>query len=119
MPVNRSHSMSLGYAPQQMPDATSSATIDALMDMDAAAITYSAADSDVVPPVAVYPQFPSIPSGTDVDESVKARSAPESLSEALTVTMSLSAAKTWRFSPGLRNGRPVRYLKVISVLKNR
>jgi hypothetical protein len=95
---------------------------------------YSAADGDVVPPIAVYPQFPSIPGGTDVYdvaefdvlvtasgevESVRARRAPASIAEALTVTTSLSAAKTWRFRPGLRNGEPVRYLHVVSILKNR
>jgi hypothetical protein len=93
---------------------------------------YSAADSDVIPPVAVYPQFPSIPSGTDAEdvaqfdvlvtesgevESVRARGVPTSLSDAMTMTMSLSAAKTWRFRPGLLNGEPVKYLHVVSMLK--
>jgi hypothetical protein len=95
---------------------------------------YSAADSDVVPPVAVYPQFPSIPSGTDAQdvaqfdvlvtetgevESVRAHGVPTTLSDAMTMTISLSAAKTWRFRPGLLNGEPVKYMHVISILKNR
>jgi hypothetical protein len=95
---------------------------------------YSAADSDVVPPVAVYPQFPSIPSGTDAQDvaqfdvlvtetgdvaSVRAHGVPTTLSDAMTMTMSLSAAKTWRFRPGLLNGEPVKYMHVISILKNR
>jgi hypothetical protein len=95
---------------------------------------YSAADADVVPPVAVYPQFPSIPSGTSAEdvaqfavlvtetgevESVRARGVSASLSDTMTMTISLSAAKTWRFRPGLRNGEPVKYLHVISILKNR
>ena len=95
---------------------------------------YSAADSDVVPPVAVYPQFPTIPSGTNAEnvaqfdvlvmangevESVRARGVSESLSDTMIMTMSLSAAKTWRFRPGLRNGEPVKYMHVISILKNR
>ena len=97
-------------------------------------IIYSAADGDVVPPAAVYPQFPSIPSGTDPDdvaefdivvtefgevESVRARQAPASIADALTMTVSLSAAKTWLFRPGLKNGEPVKYRTVISILKNR
>ena len=95
---------------------------------------YSAADNDVMPPVAIYPQFPSIPAGTEAKdvaefdvivtesgevESVRARQSPASLGDALKMTMSLSAAKTWRFRPGVRNGEPVKYRTVISILKSR
>jgi hypothetical protein len=95
---------------------------------------YSAADGDVVPPVAVYPRFPSTyPPGTTAEdlaefevivsptggvESVKARRAPHHISEALRVTMSLSAAKTWRFRPGLKDGEPVTYRHIIRILNN-
>jgi hypothetical protein len=51
-------------------------------------------------------------------ESVRARRVPVTMAEALRVTMSLSAAKTWRFRPGLKDGEPVRYRQVIRVLKN-
>jgi len=95
---------------------------------------YSADDDDVIPPVAVYPQFPTTfpPGITQNDfaefevivlptggvESVRARRVPVTMAEAVRVTMSLSAAKTWRFRPGLKDGEPIKYRQVIRVLKN-
>jgi hypothetical protein len=95
---------------------------------------YSADDDDVIPPVAVYPQFPTVfpPGITQSDfaefevivlptggvESVRARRVPVTMAQAVRVTMSLSAAKTWRFRPGLKDGEPIKYRQVIRVLKN-
>ena len=95
---------------------------------------YSADDDDVIPPVAVYPQFPTMfpPGITQNDfaefevvvlptgsvESVRARRVPVTMAEAVRVTMSLSAAKSWRFRPGLKDGEPIKYRQVIRVLKN-
>jgi hypothetical protein len=97
-------------------------------------LTYSASDIGVVPPVSIYPQFPTrfpphitaddfaefdvIVTETGDVESVRARRVPPTMGEAVRMTMSLSAAKTWRFRPGLKDGEPIRYRQVIRVLKN-
>ena len=97
-------------------------------------VIYSQDDADVVPPTAIYPQFPkSMPPGlgpndiaefyvivseTGSVESVYARRVPETMAEAMRVTMSLSAAKAWRFKPGMKDGRPVRYRTLVWVQKN-
>jgi len=96
-------------------------------------IIYSRDDQDVVPPSAIYPNFPSrLPAGVRPDEvaefyvvvsetgtveSVRARRVPETMAEAMTMTMSLSAAKAWRFRPGSKNGHPVRYRTIVWVMK--
>jgi hypothetical protein len=90
---------------------------------------YSETDSDVAPPVATYPRLPSIlPAGTEPRDlavielviapsgrvdTVKLRRAPTSISDSMLLTMSLSAAKTWRFDPATKDGQPVRYRKSI------
>ena len=95
---------------------------------------YSLEDTDVVPPVSIYPQFPSSrPAGVALNdapefeavigesgrvEAVRARRAPATIAEASLVMGALSAAKTWRFRPALRNGVPVKYRKVLWVVTN-
>ena len=88
---------------------------------------YSSRNTDVVPPVAVYPQFPSpsqprpenapmfdiVIDSAGLVESVKVRYPPTSIGDAMVMTMSLSAAKTWRFQPAMKGGRPVRYSKTV------
>jgi hypothetical protein len=92
---------------------------------------YSASDGDVTPPLATYPRLPAEPpssvrtealstlellvSETGEVESVKLRGRPSHLGEALLATMNLSAAKTWRFVPAVRDGRPVKYRKLVQV----
>jgi hypothetical protein len=92
---------------------------------------YSASDGDVTPPVATYPRLPAEPpTGVRAEalatlellvtesgevESVRLRGRPSHLAEALMATMNLSAAKTWRFVPALRDGRPVKYRKLVHV----
>ena len=88
--------------------------------------TYSASDVGVVPPATVYPQLLTVLAPGSYDgratieivvnergtvESVKAKNAPpmHSLGEYLLMTMSLSATKSWRFLPALKDGRPVKY----------
>ena len=76
-------------------------------------IVYSEGDVGVVPPTAIYPRLPTtLPVGVSpasvavidavIDESglvesVRVRRSPLTMSEAMVVTMTLSAAKTWRF----------------------
>jgi len=84
---------------------------------------YSLLDPDVTPPVPIDRQLlDSPPSGSElsvaldvvVDETGRVQSAtpvrrPGNMREAMFVTMSLSAAKTWRFQPAQKNGQPVKY----------
>ena len=95
------------------------------------ATVYSASDRDVTPPLATYPRLPVAPpdgispaavstlellvSETGEVESVGLRGQPAQLADALLATMNLSAAKTWRFAPAIKNGRPVKYRKVVQV----
>jgi predicted secreted protein len=87
-----------------------------------------------VPPLPIYPHFPTaLPAGvgtndvaefyvlvneTGTVESVHALRVPATMAEAMTMTMSLSAAKAWRFRPGMKNGVPVKYRTIVWVLKN-
>ncbi len=48
-------------------------------------------------------------------ESAQAMQPQNNLGDAMAVTMSLSAVKTWHFSPALRNGVPVKYRQIVSV----
>jgi hypothetical protein len=106
--------------------------IDGSTDDSAAdATVYSVSDRDVTPPVATYPRVPAEPpAGVGAEnlstlevvvgetghvESVRLRGQPAHLGEALLATMNLSAAKTWRFAPAVKDGRPVKYRKLVHV----
>jgi hypothetical protein len=87
--------------------------------------TYEASDADVTPPVLLSPLVPrslsrprpDAPSGAvriliSEDgrvETVHATVEPKTMSEAILITNALSTAKTWRFQPAVKNGKPVRY----------
>jgi hypothetical protein len=95
----------------------------AVVEASAEAMIYSVNDPYVTPPVASYPRVPAEPpipvraaalstlellvGETGQVESVKVQGRPRNLGEALLVTMNLSAAKTWRFLPAVKDGRPV------------
>jgi len=95
------------------------------------AAVYSASDQDVDPPVVVYPQqLGRVPIGLRRDEiafveviineegrvaQVKSLDSPQSLDESMVLTMSLSAAKSWRFQPARKDGRAVKYRQVMPV----
>jgi len=92
---------------------------------------YSANDKDVDPPVVLYPQqLGRVPIGLRRDEvtfvevtinedgrvmRVKARESPSTLDESMVLTMSLSAAKTWRFQAARKDGKAVKYRQVLPV----
>ena len=92
---------------------------------------YSARDADVAPPVAIYPQqLGRMPLGVAPEDlamievlintdgtvaEVRAKESPQSLDDAMMITMSMSAAKTWRFQPAQKEGRPVRYRQILPV----
>ena len=95
------------------------------------AAVYSASDRDVDPPVVLYPQqLGRVPIGLRRDEmafvevllseegrvlQVKSLDSPQSLDESMVLTMSLSAAKSWRFQPARKDGRAVKYRQVLPV----
>lgn len=91
---------------------------------------YSASDRDVTPPLATYPRVPAPPADARAEglstlellvnesgevESVRLQGRPAHLGEALQATVNLSAAKTWRFAPAVKDGRPVKYRKLVQV----
>ncbi len=93
--------------------------------------TYTVNDSEVTPPKLEYQQqvwhMPATRRGDDLAaieivvnergevESAKAVSMPATIGDALAVTESISAAKTWRFRPALKDGTAVRYRQVIAI----
>lgn len=90
---------------------------------------YSAADPAIAPPIGVRPQLPRVlpddisqdrlsqielivqPDGTvgSVKLLGRRRSVPEA--------MLLSAAKAWQFKPALKDGRPVKYRKIVWLVR--
>jgi protein TonB len=97
-------------------------SIPAVLD----AAVYSSATQDVEPPVMRYPQLPPVPPITPdapgantmellVDERGTVQEVKlKSRAERLTDMSLLSAAKTWKFSPALKDGRPVKYRLEVS-----
>jgi hypothetical protein len=94
-------------------------------------VVYSASDHTVDPPTVLYPQeLGRLPRAIRRDDmalievvinedgtvaQAKAQEAPRTLDDAMMVTMSLSAAKSWRFQPAQKDGRAVRYRQTIPV----
>ena len=87
--------------------------------------TFSAADEDVRPPVAVRPKLPTDPppgvplealtklevlvAATGDVEAVKIIAGPRTALDG----MMLSAVKAWRFQPATKDGRPVPYRHLV------
>jgi outer membrane biosynthesis protein TonB len=96
-----------------------------------AAVTYSASDADVSPPIAVSPQLIALLSrespGNRPDvmtiavvvntngtvDSVKAVKTPLSLGESVMLTAALSTVKAWHFRPAMKDGAPVKYRQIV------
>ena len=88
---------------------------------------YSQENPDVTPPVAISPQLPrEIPASIDRTKlvhielivlpngnvgSVRLLNNPYNVHE----SMFLSAAKSWKFRPAMKDGKPVTYMKVITI----
>ncbi len=114
-----------------VPPALSQAPPSATAGIGIAATTFSASDPDVVPPVPDSSQqlwrMPASTRRSDlvtieivVDErgavqSVKATHFPDSLADTAALMMSLSAVKSWHFSPALKDGRPVKFRQMLSL----
>lgn len=87
--------------------------------------TFTAANTDVVPPTGIRPQLPrELPRHVSTEqltriellvaadgtvETVKLVSSPRTVHD----SMWLSAIKAWQFQPAMKDGRPVRYLKTV------
>ena len=108
-----------------VPSALAAVTVARPDRVDIAATTFTESDVGVVPPVPDSSQqlwlMPASPRQSDqirievvVDErgsvqAVKARDRTDSLADAAALTMSLSAVKSWHFTPALKDGRPVKF----------
>jgi outer membrane biosynthesis protein TonB len=86
-------------------------------------VVYSNADVDVAPPAMVYPHLPRVdfqgPGVNSMEVVVATDGSVQrvrliSVARRMTDMMLLSGAKSWRFEPALRDGRPVRYRMVIN-----
>jgi hypothetical protein len=93
--------------------------------------TYDASDADVTTPVLLSPLVPRSIAQPRPDappgfvrilinedgsvESVRATVDPKTMGELIIITNALSMAKTWRFQPAIKDGKPVRYSLMISL----
>lgn len=87
---------------------------------------YSAEDRDVLPPVAVQQRVPKYPANVTrplqgmvqfvVDETgaVQAATMPMSIDMSYD-GMVISAAKKWRYQPAMLDGKPVKYMKRLTI----
>ncbi len=136
-PVARSATGTTPTVITRPPDSTATAASGAGDDSPSVPPTvadsriYSTQDLDVVPPIVNRPQqlwrmsggaqtAPPVSVMVVVNErgtveSAQAMQPQNNLGDAMAVTMSLSAVKTWHFSPALRNGVPVKYRQIVSV----
>lgn len=116
-PVARSRADGAAGAPAVTP----AAPVASVPEPDTSGRVFTAADASVTPPVLTRAQMPEVPPAGQPDTR---RGVMEVLvgedGQVLTVRllspvarhqerMMLSAAKTWRFTPATRDGRPVRY----------
>lgn len=92
---------------------------------------YGPGDPGVEPPVVKFPQqLGRVPLGVRREDltyveviinedgrvmQVKAKESPQTLDESMVITMSLSAAKSWRFQPATKDGRPVKFRQTLPV----
>jgi hypothetical protein len=94
---------------------------------------YGKDDTDVLPPTPLLPRLlagltPSSPrvrlealtiavivNEDGAVDSVRGLVAPENLSEAVLLTQALSMVKSWRFSPAMRDGEPVKYRQIVPI----
>jgi len=117
-----SREASAAAAPMPPPAATASAAT-------AVARTYTLADADVVPPVAIRQQLPGPPTGllaimsqkkglldVEIDESGAVQQAVlRTPMNQVYDQLIVKAARLWRYRPAIKAGVPVRYLKTIAI----
>lgn len=132
LPASNSESISNGS--EAWPEAPSLLGSDRGADLrDAPAPIFSAQDDGVTPPEALFlprvlwrmPASPRPEDQTTIEivinenglvESARARQRMNDLGRSIMLTESLSAAKSWRFRPALKDGRPVRYRQLVPVM---
>lgn len=86
---------------------------------------YSSSDVQVAPPSLVYPQLPTLPLDTGPESAHLSLMVDEfghvaqvrlvSTGATIGSRMLVFAAKTWRFSPAIMDGRSVKYLLRVPV----
>jgi periplasmic protein TonB len=93
---------------------------------------FDASQSDVTPPVFVYPDSRQVyaPGSAPKDapsieitvnergtiDTVKTSNAPRTIAESMQLMTDLSAAKNWRFRPAMRDGYPVRFRLLVPII---
>ena len=107
--------------PSLVTDATSAPTREVGASVGDSDGLYTSGDQDVVPPSFTHPKLPSVTDGaaqSRVDSELHIIVDKNGVVEAVTLhspsnlyrdRMLVSAAKAWRFTPAVRDGRPVRY----------
>jgi len=114
-------------ATQPAASAAQAVPVDPVED----APVFDGSQRDVTPPQFVSPGGPpAVPEGLDprtapalellvnergTVEGAKLSSPPRSLAESMEMMSEISAAKTWRFRPAMRDGRPVRYRLIVKL----
>ena len=109
--------------------AGGAATSTAPLEFVTVGPTYDASNTDVTTPVLLSPLVPrslaqprpNAPQGfvrilvneNGTVESARATVDPQTMGDAIIITNALSMAKTWRFEPATKDGKPVRYSLMI------
>jgi len=128
---DRTAARRVAATPPSVPAIPASAPPHFIESVEVDSTVYGLADRNVEPPIAVLPQqLGSLPAGARREDyytievvvneqgrvdSARVTETPLELGDTIVVTMSLSAVKSWLFLPATKDGKPVRYRKLIPV----